>query len=135
MKSAIYIENGLTQFVLTPESKTDESVLADMEQNLRASTNNENTLRMYRGSFYRCAGGWVRNGAENYNPCFNPPADHSLIFVIEKKQPIVAPLTIGGTNGGASGGTIRGTGTGFQLNCMDCCSLGSVCAQHHVSQP
>jgi hypothetical protein len=79
MKTAIYIEDGRTQFVLTPETKIDKEVLAELQ-----STN----LKTYRGSFYGCQGGWTRHEAPlYYGSGLREQEDQSLIFVIEKPQP------------------------------------------------
>ena len=56
MKTAIYIEQGVTQIVLTPES--------DLERNTIALLSNQKmTLCVRRGNFYECQGGWWRQGA------------------------------------------------------------------------
>ena len=53
MKTAIYIGEGVTQIVLTAETKGEESVL----EMIREAKN----LKVKRGSFYHCAGGYVRH--------------------------------------------------------------------------
>lgn len=60
MKTAIYIEQGVTQLVLTPESKWEESVvdsIADKRDERNAS------VFITRGCFYHCQGGWDRQGS------------------------------------------------------------------------
>ena len=52
MKSAIYIDDGTTQVVLTPESKLEEAVLDMIFTRTTAAT--------FRGGFYECQGGWIR---------------------------------------------------------------------------
>lgn len=66
MKSAIYIRDGRTQVVLTPESDIEKMALSSVEKGSGSQ------LQTYRGSFYDCRGGWVRQG----------PGDESLIFVV-----------------------------------------------------
>lgn len=56
MKTAIYIEDGVTQLVLTPENEWEKSVVAKI-------TGNETTI--LRGSFYKCQGGWNRQGGDD----------------------------------------------------------------------
>lgn len=76
MKTAIYIEDGTTQLVLTPESEIDRKVLSELER-----TN----LKTYRGQFYRCAGGWARMD-ETVSVSYldsDPNLTQSLIFVVE----------------------------------------------------
>lgn len=52
MKTAIYIEDGLTQIALTPESKFEEVVIAKLKGQ---------EVDIVDGEFYRCAGGWDRH--------------------------------------------------------------------------
>ena len=60
MKTAIYIEDGIVQLVITPES--------DWEKNALKSFDGEGQLeaQFFTGSFYDCRGGWVRQ--TNYYP-------------------------------------------------------------------
>ena len=51
MKTAIYLENGVTQVVLTADGEWEKSVLAQLEGG---------ELQVFRGKFYECAGGWFR---------------------------------------------------------------------------
>ena len=54
MKLAVYIENGVTQFVLTPEDEFEQRMVAGLEKkNIEAKLN--------VGSFFACQGGWQRN--------------------------------------------------------------------------
>lgn len=57
MKIALYIEDGLEQIVLTPESDTEKAILGKLHDGSRS-------LSVKRGSFFECQGGWVRNGRE-----------------------------------------------------------------------
>lgn len=82
MRSAIYIEQGVTQFVLTPESEIDKQVLDQIEK--------AKGMRTARGSFYECRGGWIRykerQGYSAYG--LDASSDDSLIFVVrEEKEP------------------------------------------------
>lgn len=54
MKVALYIEDGLEQVVLTPDSDTEKMVLAKLEDASRQ-------VEIRRGSFYGCRGGWIRH--------------------------------------------------------------------------
>jgi hypothetical protein len=54
MKIALYIEDGLEQIVLTPESDTEKSILGKLHDGSRS-------LEIHRGSFYSCRGGWMRH--------------------------------------------------------------------------
>ena len=53
MKTAIYIEDGVVQLVLTPQS--------DFEKNaLRSFEDKPTDTHVMVGAFYDCRGGWVR---------------------------------------------------------------------------
>ena len=56
MKIALYIEDGLEQIVLSPETPTEKAILGKLHTGTRA-------LRIYHGEFYKCQGGWVRHSA------------------------------------------------------------------------
>jgi hypothetical protein len=53
MKIALYIEDGLEQIVLTPESDTEKGILGKLYDNSRE-------LSIKRGAFFNCQGGWTR---------------------------------------------------------------------------
>ncbi len=53
MKTAIYIEDGITQVVLSAETKSEEAALAL----IREAGNN---LTVKNGSFFMCQAGYVR---------------------------------------------------------------------------
>jgi len=53
MKVAIYIEEGATQLVLTPENDWENSVI-------KALKTGEQTVGVNYGGFYFCQGGWFR---------------------------------------------------------------------------
>lgn len=57
MKTAIYIEDGRTQIVLTPET--------DWERNACAGLKDGVQLDVKQGSFYHCQGGWIRQGSDD----------------------------------------------------------------------
>lgn len=75
MKSAIYIQDGLLQFVLTPETEVDKKVLDKIEK--------AKGLTTCRGSFYECQGGWMRYRQYGIN---QEERDESLIFVVREEQ-------------------------------------------------
>ncbi len=53
MKIALYIEDGLEQIVLTPESDTEKGILGKIHDGSRQ-------MELRRGSFFKCQGGWMR---------------------------------------------------------------------------
>lgn len=66
VKSAIYINEGVTEVVLTPENEWEKSALKMVAGS---------SVKTYWGGFYECMGGWFRQQS----------APDSLMFVIEKK--------------------------------------------------
>ena len=60
MKIALYIEDGLEQIVLTPESETEAGILAKLHDG-------EREIQILKGAFYSCAGGWVRHADREEN--------------------------------------------------------------------
>lgn len=58
MKTAIYLEDGTTQIVLTAETEWEKATLAQIEGK---------ELQVFRGGFYHCQGGWVRESAVRYS--------------------------------------------------------------------
>lgn len=53
MKTAIYIEDGVVQLVITPESDFEKSALRSFEDKPMEA-------KIFAGTFYDCRGGWVR---------------------------------------------------------------------------
>jgi hypothetical protein len=73
MKSAIYIEEGVTQVVLTPEN--------EWERNSLKMIKNAGDLQIFEGGFYECQGGWYRHSrGTGYN-------ESSLILRVNKAKP------------------------------------------------
>jgi hypothetical protein len=73
MKTAIYIEDGVVQLVLTPES--------DFEKNAISSFDGKQTeTRIFSGSFYDCRGGWARQS--DYYTEYRNTNEKSLIMRI-----------------------------------------------------
>ncbi len=58
MKTAIYIEDGTVQLVITPESDFEKDAM-------RSFGDGPIEAKMFRGSFYDCRGGWVRQSQYN----------------------------------------------------------------------
>ena len=75
MKTAIYIEDGVTQLVLTPETEYEENIVKGFGERL-------NDVKVFNGTFYDCRGGWVRQSAVKH-PAFphtQKDEDRSLIL-------------------------------------------------------
>lgn len=65
MKTAIYIEDGVVQLVITPETEFEKNALSTFEDR-------ELDARIFSGSFYDCRGGWVRQSA------YRPPQQYGV---------------------------------------------------------
>ena len=76
MKIALYIEDGLEQIVLTPETETEKGITSKLSDNTRE-------LSVHRGGFYTCQGGWIRHANERHSDV--PP--ESTIIVLREKKP------------------------------------------------
>lgn len=73
MKTAIYIEDGVVQLVLTPES--------DFEKNaLRSFEDKPTETLIFSGAFYDCRGGWVRQSRYFQPTGYSDSNDRSLIL-------------------------------------------------------
>lgn len=78
MKIAFYIEDGLEQIVLTPESKNELSMLAKLHDGTRE-------LSIKRGNFYYCQGGWVRHGFVHHDLYGSAKDDESTMIILTPK--------------------------------------------------
>lgn len=67
MKTAIYIEQGITQLVLTPDNEWEKKIVESISTGSQA-------VEIKRGSFYQCRGNWVRFDERQ--------EDESLILVV-----------------------------------------------------
>ena len=87
MKAAIFINDGLTQVVLTPENDWEKNAL----QMIANSAGQD--AKTFWAKFYECQGGWLREGRAIYETSQWRSSDEvldgsSLIFRIDKKMPI-----------------------------------------------
>lgn len=79
MKTAIYIEDGTVQLVITPETDFEKNALSSFEARpLEAE--------IFAGSFYDCRGGWVLYTHNSHNT-----EDRSLILRVRKPAHEPAP--------------------------------------------
>lgn len=83
MKTAIYIEDGVTQLVITPETEFEKNALKSMKKESIEA-------KIFHGSFYDCSGGWVRQTANlerggRYDGS-SSSADNSLIIQAKEKE-------------------------------------------------
>lgn len=79
MKTAIYIEDGTVQLVITPESEFEKNAV-------RSFSEKGVTTTIFEGAFYDCRGGWVRQKAHYYGSPRGAQEDISLIIKMEKED-------------------------------------------------
>lgn len=81
MKTAIYIEDGTAQLVITPQSEFEKNALTTFRDKPLDA-------KLFAGSFYDCRGGWIRQNAISQNLCgFERSDDRSLILVAREGEP------------------------------------------------
>jgi len=84
MKIALYIEDGLEQIVLTPESETEKGILGKLSDGSRE-------LSIKQGSFYECRGGYARYAPSYYTDGVyfqsEPRNDTSTMIVLRERKP------------------------------------------------
>jgi hypothetical protein len=72
MKTAIFIEDGVVQLVITPENEFEKNALKSFEAK-------PTETKIFHGSFYDCRGGWVRQ-KRYYDGPYGESEDQSLIL-------------------------------------------------------
>lgn len=86
MKTAIYIEDGVVQLVITPESEWEKNAMASFRK-----PGGKLHAEFFEGTFYDCRGGWTRQN--NYYPSMydgdRNDKDHSLILRSTSQVPTV----------------------------------------------
>ncbi len=80
MKIALYIEDGLEQLVLTPESSHEKALLGKLGDPSRV-------MEIKRGSFYETQGGWTRYAISYRSPYGEDKNDESTMIVLRKPAP------------------------------------------------
>lgn len=78
MKIALYIEDGLEQIVLTPETATEKAILGKIHDDSRG-------MEIKRGRFFECAGGWVRKTPAREGLYGSSDEDSTMIVLREKR--------------------------------------------------
>lgn len=80
MKIALYIDDGLEQIVLTPETDTERGIVRKLEDGSRE-------LSVCRGKFYECRGGWVTQGSLVQGGLSHNTENESTMIVLRPKKP------------------------------------------------
>ena len=76
MKTAIYVEDGVVQLVITPQTEFEKNALSGF-------ADKPLEVKIFEGTFYDCRGGWVRQ-TEHYESRMygNNDADKSIILQV-----------------------------------------------------
>jgi hypothetical protein len=90
MKTAIYIEDGVVQLILTPENAFEKNALKSFYEKPL-------DVKMFEGTFYDCNGGWSRHQETFRHTTCGPFGEKrvpdSLMFRIEEAKPSPAPVS------------------------------------------
>lgn len=80
MKIAFYMEDGIEQIVLTPQTDFEKKMLGKLHDGDRE-------LSVKRGSFYGCQGGWTRHSM-TYGVAHDEAEDQSTMLVLRRPAPV-----------------------------------------------
>lgn len=87
MKTAIYIEDGTVQLVITPESDFEKNALSMFREKPL-------DVKLFDGAFYDCRGGWIRQSTYHQNNPYGnsfDSKDRSLIIRVNE-TPTIEPI-------------------------------------------
>lgn len=82
MKTAIYIEDGVVQLVITPESEFEKSAV-------KAFGQSGVTCKVFSGAFYDCRGGWIRQKPYYQPSAYGDSNDSSVIIRVASERPAI----------------------------------------------
>lgn len=86
MRTAIYIEDGVIQLVLTPDNEWEKKALASFSENPVKA-------QIFDGTFYDCRGGWTRQSTHYHSMGgYSRNEDRSLILRVDSAAPEKEPL-------------------------------------------
>lgn len=77
MKTAIYVEDGIIQLVITPTMEFEKNTLSIFEDKPL-------NVEIFTGGFYDCRGGWIKQNA--FFPDAYERSDKSIILKISKEK-------------------------------------------------
>jgi len=83
MKTAIYIEDGVVQLVITPESDFEKD-------SLKSFRDKPLDAQIFSGTFYDCRGGWTRQSVFYPDSFGERTDDASLILRMASAKPTAA---------------------------------------------
>lgn len=81
MRTAIYIEDGVVQLVITPESQFEKDAIRSFE-------GKPTETKIFAGTFYDCRGGWVRQRDVSQGNMYAglDNSDRSLILTVRRQE-------------------------------------------------
>ena len=79
MKTAIYIEDGVVQLVITPETEFEKNALSPFQ-------GRELETKIFSGSFYDCRGGWVKQSGYFGDIFYQGPDNNDKSIILNIKQ-------------------------------------------------
>ena len=80
MKIALFIDEGVTQLILTPETERENDVIQELEKGTL-----ESTIRV--GNFYECQAGFVRRMHYGLNYDREQPVKSLMLVMRHKEEP------------------------------------------------
>lgn len=85
MKTAIYIEDGVVQLVITPDSEFEKAAIASFGEKPLS-------VKVFEGSFYNTQGGWIRHKDTPVDRMYwhGRKDDQSLILRIDEAKTTAA---------------------------------------------
>lgn len=79
MRTAIYIEDGTIQLVLTPDNEWEKKALASFSENPVKA-------QIFSGAFYDCRGGWIRQ-TTHYQSMMGVSRNEDQSLILRVDQP------------------------------------------------
>jgi hypothetical protein len=79
MKTAIYIEDGVAQLVITPETSFEKDAVEKF-------TGKPLEVTVTSGSFYQCQGGWIRRSAPFFSVDMSGDTDDKSLILRVKDE-------------------------------------------------
>lgn len=80
MKTAIYIEDGTVQLVITPESDFEKAALRSFETRPLEA-------KVFAGTFYDCRGGWVRQAGYFNSGMYGSSDNNDRSLILRMSEP------------------------------------------------
>lgn len=100
MKTAIYIEDGVVQLVLTPENEFEKNSLTSFKPKSGYGVEASRVeAEIFEGTFYDCRGGWVRQKAYYGHSQYGENSDDCSLIIRNVSAPTPSPdLAEGGAS-------------------------------------